>query len=128
MMGPPLSISMDFIAGGMAEMIGGVASAVILVGFAWWAPIVLGGAWLATHWLLRESAVWWDRNTPEVRAAQRDADYAFRLAVDPLPLVLDKVAAVLAKDAGVSSLQTGSNQAEVLDRQRRVLRERGDVR
>jgi ABC-type multidrug transport system fused ATPase/permease subunit len=83
MMGPPLSISMDFIAGGMAEMIGGVASAVILVGFAWWAPIVLAGAWLATHWLLRESAVWQDRNTPEVRAAQRDADYAFRLAVDP---------------------------------------------
>jgi len=83
MMGPPLSISMDFIAGGMAEMIGGVASAAILFGFAWWAPIVLGGAWLATHWLLRESAVWQDRNTPEVRAAQRDADYAFRLAVDP---------------------------------------------
>ena len=83
MMGPPLSISMDFIASGMTEMIGGVASAVILVGFAWWAPIVLAGAWLATHWLLRESAVWWDRNTPEVRAAQRDADYAFRLAVDP---------------------------------------------
>ena len=83
MMGPPLSISMDFIASGMTEMIGGVASAVILFGFAVWAPIVLAGAWLATHWLLRESAVWWDRNTPEVRAAQRDADYAFRLAVDP---------------------------------------------
>jgi len=83
MMGPPLSISMDFIAGGMTEMIGGVASAIILFAFAWWAPVVLAGAWLATHWLLRESAVWWDRNTPEVRAAQRDADYAFRLAVDP---------------------------------------------
>jgi ATP-binding cassette subfamily B protein len=83
MMGPPLSISMDFIASGITEMIGGVASAIILVGFAWWAPIVLAGAWLATHWLLRESAVWWDRNTAEVRAAQRDADYAFRLAVDP---------------------------------------------
>jgi len=67
----------------MAEMIGGVASAVILAGFAWWAPIVLGGAWLATHWLLRESTIWRDRNTPEVRAAQRDADYAYRLAVDP---------------------------------------------
>jgi ATP-binding cassette subfamily B protein len=83
MMGPPLSISMDFIAGGMSEMIGGTASAVILAAFAWWAPIVLAGAWLATHWLLRESAVWQDRNTPEVRAAQRDADYAYRLAVDP---------------------------------------------
>ena len=37
----------------------------------------------ATHWLLRESGVWRDRNIPEVRAAQRDADYAYRLAVDP---------------------------------------------
>ena len=55
----------------------------MLFGYAWWAPIVLGGAWLATHWLLRESAVWRDRNTDEVRAAQRDAEYAYRLAVDP---------------------------------------------
>jgi ATP-binding cassette, subfamily B, bacterial len=83
MTGPPLSISMDFIATGMVEMIGGVASAVILARYAWWAPIVLGGAWVATHWLLRESAIWRDRNTEEVRAAQRDADYAYRLAVDP---------------------------------------------
>ena len=29
---------------------------------------MLAGAWLATHWLLRESAVWRDRNTDEVRA------------------------------------------------------------
>jgi ATP-binding cassette subfamily B protein len=33
--------------------------------------------------LLRESAVWRDRNTDEVRGAQRDAEYAYRLAVDP---------------------------------------------
>jgi len=83
MTGPPLSISMDFIASGMVEMIGGVASAVILLRYAWWAPILLAGAWLATHWLLRESGVWRDRNTEEVRGAQRDADYAYRLAVDP---------------------------------------------
>ena len=83
MTGPPLAISMDFIASGMVEMIGGVASALILARYAWWAPIVLAGAWLATHWLLRESAIWHDRNTDEVRAAQRDADYSYRLAVDP---------------------------------------------
>ena len=83
MTGPPLAISMDFIADGLEKMIGGVASAVLLVSFAWWAPLVLGGAWAATHWLLRESGVWFDRNTPEVRRAQRDADYAYRLAVDP---------------------------------------------
>ncbi len=85
MTGPPLSISMDFIAGGLVEMIGGVACTVVLFAYAWWAPIVLGGAWLATHWLLRESAIWRDRNTEEVRAAQRDADYAYRLAVDAAP-------------------------------------------
>lgn len=83
MTGPPLSISMDFIANGMVEMIGGLASAAVLFAYIWWAPIVLAGAWLATHWLLRESGVWRDRNTEEVRSAQRDAEYAYRLAVDP---------------------------------------------
>lgn len=83
MTGPPLFISMDFIASGLVDLIGGIASAVVLAGFAWWAPIVLGGAWLATHWLLRESSIWRDRNTEEVRSARRDADYAYRLAVDP---------------------------------------------
>src|SRR6266478_3028469 len=82
MTGPPLSISMDFIASGMVEMIGGVACAVILARYAWWAPLLLAGAWLATHWLLRESAIWRDRNTDEVREAQRHADYAYRLAVE----------------------------------------------
>src|SRR4029079_641300 len=77
------SISMDFIAGGLVELIGGLASAAVLAAYAWWAPILLGGAWLSTHWLLRESAIWHDRNTDEVRGAQRDADYAYRLAVDP---------------------------------------------
>ncbi|HEV3443569.1 MAG TPA: ABC transporter ATP-binding protein [Gemmataceae bacterium] len=83
MTGPPLFISMDFIAGGLVELLGGLASAVVLAAYAWWTPLVLGGAWLATHWLLRESSIWHDRNTDEVRGAQRDADYAYRLAVDP---------------------------------------------
>jgi ATP-binding cassette subfamily B protein len=81
--GPPLSIAMDFIASGLVEMVGGVASAVVLAAYSWWAPLVLVGAWVATHYLLRESAVWFDRNTDEVRDAQRHADYAYRLAVDP---------------------------------------------
>jgi ABC-type multidrug transport system fused ATPase/permease subunit len=83
MTGPPLSVSMDFIAGGLVDMVAGLAQACVLFGFAWWAPPVLAGAWLGTHWLLRESGVWRDRNTEEVRQAQRDADYAYRLAVDP---------------------------------------------
>ena len=83
MTGPPMHINMDFIASGLVQTIVGVASAIVLFGYTWWAPLLLGGAWLATHWFLRESAVWMDRNTPEVRAAQRDAEYAYRLAVDP---------------------------------------------
>ena len=83
MTGPPLSISMDFIASGLVNMVAGLAQACVLFGFAWWAPPALAGGWLGTHWLLRESAVWRDRNTPEVRQAQRDPDYAYRLAVDP---------------------------------------------
>jgi len=83
MTGPPMHINMDFIAGGLVLSITGLASAVLLFGFTWWAPLLLGGAWLLTHWLLRESGVWRDRNTPEVREAQRHADYAYRLAVDP---------------------------------------------
>ena len=85
MTGPPLFISLDFIAGGLVMTIGGLAMTAILGGYAWWAAVLLGGAWLSTHWLLRESGVWRDRNTEEVRSAQRDADYAYRLAVDPAP-------------------------------------------
>src|SRR5216117_1025746 len=81
--GPPMSISMDFIAAGLIELVAGLTCALVLAAYAWWAPLLLAGAWLATHWLLRESAVWKDRNTEEVREAQRHADYAYRLAVDP---------------------------------------------
>jgi ATP-binding cassette, subfamily B, bacterial len=83
MTGPPLSIAMDFIASDLVQTVGGFASGLVLFAYAWWAPLVLITAWLATHWLLRESGVWRDRNTDEVRAAQRDADYAYRIAVDP---------------------------------------------
>jgi len=81
--GPPLSITMEFIAGGLVEMFSGLAAAALLGFWAWWAPLVLAGAWAGTHWLLRESGVWKDRNTDQVRDAQRHADYAYRLAVDP---------------------------------------------
>jgi len=83
MTGPPLSLSVDFIASGLLDMVAGLAQAAVLFGYAFWAPPVLAGAWLATHWLLRESAIWKTRNTEEVRQAQRDADYSYRLAVDP---------------------------------------------
>ena len=83
MTGPPMHINIEFIASGLVLVVVGLASAAVLFAYAWWAPFVLAGAWLATHWLLRESAVWHDRNTEPVRKAQRHAEYAYRLAVDP---------------------------------------------
>ena len=83
MTGPPLFISMDFIATGLVQLLTGFIATVMLFGFTWWAPLVLGAAWLSTHYLLRESSVWKDRETDEVKSAQRDSDYAYRLAVDP---------------------------------------------
>jgi ATP-binding cassette, subfamily B, bacterial len=85
MTGPPMYLNVDFIATSLVSAASGIASAVVLIGFSWWAPLVLLAAWGSTHWLLRESGVWKDRNTPEVRAAQRHADYAYQLAVDPQP-------------------------------------------
>lgn len=81
--GPPLYVSMDFISAGLVEIVAGLTATMLLFGYSWWAPLLLGGAWLATHWLLRESSIWRDRNTEEVRSAQRHADYAYKLAVDP---------------------------------------------
>lgn len=83
--GPPMYLNVDFIAGSLVELFGGIACAVVLFNFTWWAPIVLIVAWGSTHWLLRESGVWRDRNTDEVRSAQRHASYAYQLAVDPEP-------------------------------------------
>ena len=85
MTGPPMFLNVGFIASGLVEIVSGLAAAGVLFGFTWWAPPLLAGAWLSTHWLRRESSIWKDRNTDEERAAQRHADYAYRLAVDPLP-------------------------------------------
>jgi len=83
MTGPPLFISMGFVANGLFELLAGLAAAVVLFGFAWWAPLLLVPAWLSTHFLLRESSIWRDRNTAEVMQAQRTSEYTYRMAVDP---------------------------------------------
>lgn len=83
--GPPMFMNMDFIAQGLVMLLGGIASALVLFGFAWWAPPVLLAGWGSTHWLLRESGVWRDRNTDEVKTARRHTDYAYDLATEPGP-------------------------------------------
>jgi ATP-binding cassette, subfamily B, bacterial len=81
--GPPMFMNVDFIAQGLVMLLGGIASALVLLGFSWWAPVLLLGAWGSTHWLLRESGVWRDRNTDEVKASRRHTDYAYELATQP---------------------------------------------
>jgi ATP-binding cassette, subfamily B, bacterial len=83
MTGPPMFLNMDFIAQGLVMLLGGIASALVLLGFAWWAPVVLVLAWGSTHVLLRESGVWRDRNTDEVKTARRHTNYAYDLATEP---------------------------------------------
>ncbi|MFC7274977.1 ABC transporter ATP-binding protein [Paractinoplanes rhizophilus] len=80
--GPPISVSMPFVANGLVELVSGLAAAAILSGYRWWAPPVLVGAWLATHRLLRESTIWRNWRNDEIVALQRHADYAYRLATD----------------------------------------------
>ena len=77
MTGPPLATSMDFIAGGLVDMVAGLAQACVLFGFAWWAPPVLAGAWLGTHWLQKLALA---------RGFMRD---------EPLVVVLDEPTAAL---------------------------------
>ena len=80
--GPPMNLTMGIIAGGLVEVVAGVGQAVVLAEYAWWAPLLVGGAWASTHRLLRESSVWADRDEGEVLDAQRRAEYAYRQAVD----------------------------------------------
>ena len=80
--GPPMNLSMGIIAGGLVDVVAGLGQAGVLAAYSWWAPLLVGGAWAATHWLLRESSIWGDRDEGEVLAGQRHAEYAYRLAVD----------------------------------------------
>jgi ATP-binding cassette, subfamily B, bacterial len=80
--GPPMAVNIGFVASGLVEIVAGLAAGLVLFGYRWWAPPLAWAAWGSTHWLLRESSIWRDRNTDEVKEAQRHADYTYRLAVD----------------------------------------------
>jgi ATP-binding cassette subfamily B protein len=79
---PPIRVCMPFVANGLVEIGSGLASAVILFWYQWWAPLVLVASWLTTHRLLRESTVWRSWRSEDVVRSQRHADYAYRMAVD----------------------------------------------
>jgi ATP-binding cassette, subfamily B, bacterial len=80
--GPPMHLSIGIIAGGLVQVVGGLGQAAVLAAYTWWAPLLMAAAWGSTHWLLRESSIWGDRDEGDVIAAQRQAEYAYRQAVD----------------------------------------------
>lgn len=82
--GPEMRHSMGIIAGGLVDVVAGLGQAVVLAAYSWWAPLLMGGAWGSTHWLLRESSLWgFDlRDDGAALVAQRHAEYAYRQATD----------------------------------------------
>ena len=79
---PPLTTSMPQIGSGFAELASGAALAAVLCAYRWWAGLLLGGAWVLTHHLLRDSSVWRAWADGPVVEADRHAEYAYRLAVE----------------------------------------------
>jgi ATP-binding cassette, subfamily B, bacterial len=80
--GPSLQAATPRIGSGFAVLAGGLAQAVILTGYAWWAGLLLAAAWLSTHVLLRDTAGWRVFYSEPVVKAGRRAHYMYRLAVD----------------------------------------------
>ncbi|WP_378730376.1 ABC transporter ATP-binding protein [Nocardia brasiliensis] len=83
MSGPPLYLAIYFVRGSLHRFLVGVVSALTLAVYSWWAALALVAIWTSTHWLLRESSVWKDRNTTEVNLTRQHANYAYELAMEP---------------------------------------------
>ncbi|HEX8395538.1 MAG TPA: hypothetical protein VF665_24515, partial [Longimicrobium sp.] len=67
------------LSGVLTTRLQGAGAFIILLGFAWWAPLVLAAAWHLTNRVYLNSI----ERLPSVAAGQRRADYLRSLAVDP---------------------------------------------
>jgi len=79
----PMFLALEFFTSGLVGLLSGAVAVVVLATYTWWGALLLATAWAATHVLLRASGTWTDRNAEPAQRARRDADYAFRLAVEP---------------------------------------------
>jgi ABC-type multidrug transport system fused ATPase/permease subunit len=80
--GPSIIVSMPMIGNGFVQFGGGIAMLLLLFGYAWWAPLLLGAAWGSTHYFLRSAAIWRARTSDDVVEQQRRAGYAYKLTVE----------------------------------------------
>ncbi|CAA9548923.1 MAG: hypothetical protein AVDCRST_MAG43-889, partial [uncultured Thermomicrobiales bacterium] len=79
---PPMDISIGIIAGGLVEFVFALGQMGVLASYRWWVALLIGSAWISTHWILRDSANS-SRLDVRVQSAQRQSEYTYRLAVDP---------------------------------------------
>lgn len=69
---------------GAGQFAGGVVGAVSLsLFFEWWTGLVAAAAWGLSYPLLNRASSWADWRSDESTAYEREADYAFRVAVEP---------------------------------------------
>jgi len=64
---PQLRTCMSYIGSGFVSFAAGILSALVVCGFRWWAGLVLLLVWLSPHILLRESVIWNDWRSDEVK-------------------------------------------------------------
>ena len=79
----PLTRIVDELGTSMRSVVSAVGAGVLLVGFAWWAPLLLFGGALATHLLMANDEHAIVEQHEEYADLQRRADYFRDLALDP---------------------------------------------
>ena len=122
--GPPLSISMDFIASALSSCSPASLPQWCWRAYAWWAPLLLGGAWLATHWAVaRERRM---EGSPNGCGTRRPAPRGLRLSAGRRcafcegtaavwPLGLDRRAVSASSSAAARSALAGHETARAPD-------------
>lgn len=81
---PTLNQSMGPIGSGFAQIAAGIAQAVVLGAYSWWAALILLLAWASTHAILRDSYSWHLDEAEDIADHERHAYYAYRIAVEAL--------------------------------------------
>lgn len=80
--GAPLVVAVPKVGARVSGIINGIFLSLILFQFQWWAPIVLSGAWLSTHFFLRNTSQINHSYSPGVVLEQRQVRYDYELMVN----------------------------------------------
>ena len=81
--GPDIVTCFPMIGSGLTSLVGAAGQVLVVARYRWWAALVVAAAWGSTHWWFRNAAVWLERHDEEHTRALREAEYAYRMAVEP---------------------------------------------